>query len=87
MYHPTDSIANTTVFVIPVVEQWLERERAQWVTYEDRSDDPEQYERTLYHEVTPRSLLSHKYIFHTYINIVTRLDLCIFMYVKVYSLC
>ena len=26
MHHPTDRIAHTTVFVTPVVEQWLERE-------------------------------------------------------------
>ena len=25
MHHPTDKIANTTVFVAPVVEHWLER--------------------------------------------------------------
>ena len=26
MHHPTDRIAHTTAFVIPVVEHWLERE-------------------------------------------------------------
>ena len=29
MHHPTDRIAHTTAFVIPVVEPWLEREIAQ----------------------------------------------------------
>ena len=28
MYHPTDRIAHTTYFVIPVVERWMEREIA-----------------------------------------------------------
>ena len=32
--HPTDRIAYTTAFVIPVVEHWLEREIAQWVHHE-----------------------------------------------------
>ena len=27
MHHPTDRIAHTMVFVTPVVEHWLERER------------------------------------------------------------
>ena len=31
MHHPTDRIAHTTAFVIPVVEHWLKREIAQWV--------------------------------------------------------
>ena len=31
MHHPTDRITQTTAFVTPVVEQWLEREIAQWV--------------------------------------------------------
>ena len=30
MHHPTDRIAYTVIFVIPVVEHWLEREIAQW---------------------------------------------------------
>ena len=29
MHYPTDRIAHTTAFVIPVVEHWLEREIAQ----------------------------------------------------------
>ena len=32
MHHPTDRITHTTAFVTPVVEHWLEREIAQWVT-------------------------------------------------------
>ena len=41
----TDRIANITAFVIPVVEQWLEQEIAQW----DQSDNPSHDEQTLYH--------------------------------------
>ena len=33
MHHPTDRIAHTTTFVIPVVEHLLEREIAQWVIF------------------------------------------------------
>ena len=32
MHHPTDRIAHTTAFVTPVVELWVEREIAQWVS-------------------------------------------------------
>ena len=32
MHYPTDRIAHTTAFGTPVVEHWLEREIAQWVT-------------------------------------------------------
>ena len=32
MHHPTDRIAHTTAFVTPVVEHWLERKIAQWVS-------------------------------------------------------
>ena len=31
MHHLTDRITQTTAFVTPVVEHWLEREIAQWV--------------------------------------------------------
>ena len=31
MRHPTDRIIHTMAFVTPVVENWLEREIAQWV--------------------------------------------------------
>ena len=34
MHHPTDRITHTTVFVIPVVEHWLQREIDQWVHHE-----------------------------------------------------
>ena len=55
MHHPTDRIAHTTAFVIPVVEHWMEREIAQWVhPMKDRSDDPSHHERTL----LPRSYIS-----------------------------
>ena len=48
MHHPTDRITQTTAFVTPVVEHWLEREIAQWVhPMKDRSDDPSHHERTL----------------------------------------
>ena len=50
MHHPADRIAHTTAFVTPVVEHWLEREIAQWVTMRDRSDDPS------HHGATTRSL-------------------------------
>ena len=39
---------DTTAFVTPVVEDWLERERAQWVhPMNDRSVHPSHHERTL----------------------------------------
>ena len=34
MHHPTDRIENTTAFVTPVMENWLEQEIAQWVHHE-----------------------------------------------------
>ena len=40
MYHPTDRITFTTVFVTPVVEHWLEREIAQWVHHEGSTRRP-----------------------------------------------
>ena len=47
MYHPTDRIAHTTVFVTPVMEHWLEREIAQWVhPMKDRSDNPSHHPAT-----------------------------------------
>ena len=57
MHHPTDRIAHTTAFVTPVVENWLEREIAQWVhPMKDRSDDPSHYGKkgkplSLLHEI------------------------------------
>ena len=36
MHHPTDRITHTTAFVTPVVENWLEREIAQWVHFSDQ---------------------------------------------------
>ena len=35
MHHPTDRIAHTTAFVTPVMEHWLEREIAEWVSIEE----------------------------------------------------
>ena len=53
MHHPTDRIAHTTAFVIPVVEHWLEWEKAQWVHHmKDVSNDPS------HHEPLPRSYIS-----------------------------
>ena len=40
MHHPTDRITHTTVFVIPVVEHWLERKIAQWVHLEGSIQRP-----------------------------------------------
>ena len=34
MHHPTDRIAHTAAFDTPVVEDWLQREIAQWVHLE-----------------------------------------------------
>ena len=46
---------DSTAFVTPVMENWLEREIAQWVhSMKDRSDDPSHHERTL----LPRSYIS-----------------------------
>ena len=60
MHYPTDRIAYTTAFVTPVVEQWLEREIAQWLhPMKDRSDDPSHHERTL----LPWSYISHPALF------------------------
>ena len=51
-------IPQTTAFVNPVVEDWLEREIAQWVhPMNDRSDDPSHHERTLLHGATSRSCI------------------------------
>ena len=32
MHHGADMITHTTAFVTPIVDQWLEREIAQWVS-------------------------------------------------------
>ena len=63
MHHPTERITNTTAFVTPVVEHWLEREIAQWVhTMKDRHDDPSHQERML----LPRSYISLPHTMVTY---------------------
>ena len=38
MQHPTDRITHTTAFVTPVVDHWLEREIAQWVSVQQSPD-------------------------------------------------
>ena len=38
MHHSTDRIVHTTVFLIPIVEHWLELEIAQWVHQEGRKE-------------------------------------------------
>ena len=40
MHLPTDRIAHNTAFVTPVVEDWLEREIAQWVQHEGSIRQP-----------------------------------------------
>ena len=40
MHHPTDCIVHTMVFVIPVMEHWLEQEIAQWVHHEGSIRQP-----------------------------------------------
>ena len=52
---PTDRITHAMDFVTPVVEDWLEREIAQWVhSMKDRSNDPSHHEQTF----LPRSYIS-----------------------------
>ena len=49
------TIPQTTAFVTPVVEHWLQREIAQWVhPMKDRSNDPSHHERTF----LPQSYIS-----------------------------
>ena len=49
-----DKILDTTAFVTPVMEHWLEREIAQWVhPMKDRSNSPSHHERM----VLPRSYI------------------------------
>ena len=38
-------------FVIPVVEDWLEQEIAQWITMKNQFDDPLPHEQMLYYRV------------------------------------
>ena len=59
MHHPTDRIAHTTAFVIPVVEHWLEREIAQWVHLERSIRRPITPWANSYHGATSRSHLTH----------------------------
>ena len=34
MHHPTEKVANTMTFVIPVMEQWMEGQITQWFHHE-----------------------------------------------------
>ena len=72
MHHPTDRIAHTTAFVTPVVEHWLEWEKAQWVhPMKDRSDDPSHHELML----LPRSyILLYEVGYTIVINNILRYD-------------
>ena len=49
MHHPKDRIAHTTAFVTPVVEHWLERELAQWVSNWSYISLCVYYERSKFH--------------------------------------
>ena len=40
LYAPTDRIADTTAFVTPVVEHWMEREIGQWLHHEGSIRQP-----------------------------------------------
>ena len=40
LYAPSYKIANTTAYVTPVVEYWLEREIAQWVHHDGSIRQP-----------------------------------------------
>ena len=60
MHHPTDRIAHTMVFVIPVVKHWLEREIAQWVhSMKDPMTHRTMSERS-YHRATSRSTMKNR---------------------------
>ena len=40
MHYPTDRIACSMAFVIPVVDLWLEREIAEWIHHEESIQRP-----------------------------------------------
>ena len=48
MHHSTDRISHIMMFVIPVVEHWLEQEIAQWVQHRDRSNNLLHHEQMFY---------------------------------------
>ena len=65
MHHPTDRIAPTMAFVIPIVEHSLEQEIAQWVhhegsilQYECQSKKPAFYPHPLPPSLFPHPLFS-----------------------------
>ena len=72
MHHPTDRIAHTTTFAIPVVEHQLDKKQLNVSTPRDRSDDPSHHEQTLYHRVT-----SSSYQFGIQITNVLMLEMCV----------
>ena len=51
MHHPTDRTAQTTSFVTPIMEHWLEWE----IVMKDQYDDPSHHKRML----LPQSYISH----------------------------
>ena len=56
IHHPPDMIVHTMIFKTPVVENWLERNMADWIIHRDRSDDPLHYEQRFYHGTMSRLL-------------------------------
>ena len=40
MHHPIDWIAHTMIFVTPVVNHWIERDKAQWIHHEGSIQRP-----------------------------------------------
>ena len=69
MHHPTDRIAHTTAFVTPVVEHWLEREIAQWVSlleakqlFTRRMEPQNTPYRTTSYRTTPYQTISYRRI-------------------------
>ena len=85
MHHPTDRIAHTTAFVTPVVEHWLEREIAQWVTCHKNTTVCTEQQNTasltiLKYMIFPSVYLCSDYIHtythtHTYTHIHTHIHM------------
>ena len=75
MHHSTDRIAHTTVFLTPVVEQWLEPKIVNGSTTKDRSGDPWHNEQMLYHGATSCiCLISNSGFQSDYKKIITLID-------------
>ena len=49
LYPPTDRVAHTNTFGIPIGQHWLEWEIAQVSTIKDRSNNPSHYEQILFY--------------------------------------